>query len=126
MAIQLWWIIQKDLICEYRARRAWPRMLLLGLVVVVAVANIPFVGGLLRLLIGLAGMGLVITTVLPLHHPVDLAEVVSSLDIITGGNMALVAALGYRACGVGNLPGQYSVVAADCFVDLPPRPGPGA
>ena len=38
--------------------------LLLGLVVVVAVMNIPFVGGLLRLLIGLAGMGLVISTLL--------------------------------------------------------------
>lgn len=36
--------------------------LLLGLVVVVAVMNLPFVGGLLRLLIGLVGMGLVITT----------------------------------------------------------------
>ena len=33
MATKLWWIIQKDLICEYRARRAWPRMLLLGFVV---------------------------------------------------------------------------------------------
>lgn len=33
MAIKLWWIIQKDLICEYRARRAWPHMLLLGFVV---------------------------------------------------------------------------------------------
>lgn len=33
LATKLWWIIQKDLICEYRARRAWPRMLLLGFVV---------------------------------------------------------------------------------------------
>jgi alkanesulfonate monooxygenase SsuD/methylene tetrahydromethanopterin reductase-like flavin-dependent oxidoreductase (luciferase family) len=49
-----------------------------------------------RLAADAEGMGLVITTVLPLHHPVNLAEVVSSLDIITGGNMALVAALGYR------------------------------
>ena len=31
--------------------------------------------------------------------------------------MTSLAALGYRACGVGNLPGQYAVVAADCFVD---------
>jgi cytoskeletal protein CcmA (bactofilin family) len=36
--------------------------LLLGLVLVIAVMNIPFVGGLLRLLIGLVGMGLVIST----------------------------------------------------------------
>lgn len=33
MATKLWWIIQKDLICEYRARRAWPCMILLGVVV---------------------------------------------------------------------------------------------
>ncbi len=38
--------------------------LLLGLVLVVAVMNLPFVAGLMRLLVGLAGMGLVITTVL--------------------------------------------------------------
>jgi heme exporter protein B len=30
---RLWWIIQKDLVGEYRARQAWPRMLVLGLVV---------------------------------------------------------------------------------------------
>ena len=36
--------------------------LLLGLVVVVVLMNLPFVGGLLRVLVGLAGMGLVITT----------------------------------------------------------------
>jgi heme exporter protein B len=31
--MKLWWIIQKDLVCEYRTRQAWPRMLLLGFVV---------------------------------------------------------------------------------------------
>jgi anti-sigma factor RsiW len=36
--------------------------LLLGLAVVIVLMNLPFVGGLLRLLIGLVGMGLVITT----------------------------------------------------------------
>jgi len=36
--------------------------LLLGLVVVVAGMNVPWIGGLLRLLVGLTGMGLVITT----------------------------------------------------------------
>ncbi len=36
--------------------------LLLGLLLLVAAMNVPFVGGLVRLLIGLAGMGLVITT----------------------------------------------------------------
>ena len=36
--------------------------LLLGLVIIVSVMNVPWVGGLLRLLIGLTGMGLLITT----------------------------------------------------------------
>ena len=31
--MKLWWIVQKDLVSEYRTRQAWPRMLLLGLVV---------------------------------------------------------------------------------------------
>lgn len=35
MVAQLWWMISKDLITEYRARRAWPAMLLLGVVVAV-------------------------------------------------------------------------------------------
>jgi len=30
---KLWWIIHKDLICECRARRVWPAMLLMGIVV---------------------------------------------------------------------------------------------
>ena len=33
MAAKLWWIIQKDMVSEYRARQAWPRMLLLGILV---------------------------------------------------------------------------------------------
>ncbi len=33
MAAKLWWIMQKDLTCEYRARRAWPAMVLLGALV---------------------------------------------------------------------------------------------
>jgi hypothetical protein len=41
---------------------AFGAALLLGLAIVVVVMNLPFVGGLLRLLIGLVGMGLVITT----------------------------------------------------------------
>ncbi len=32
---QLWYMIRKDLLCEMRAKRAWPAMLLLGLVVAV-------------------------------------------------------------------------------------------
>lgn len=40
--------------------------LLLGLVIVLVAMNLPFVGGLLRLLIGLTGMGLVVTTSLDL------------------------------------------------------------
>ncbi len=30
---KLWWMIHKDLICECRARRVWPAMLLMGIVV---------------------------------------------------------------------------------------------
>jgi heme exporter protein B len=33
MAAKLWWIIHKDLVSEWRARRAWPAMLLFGMVV---------------------------------------------------------------------------------------------
>ena len=35
MAAKLWWLIQKDLITEIRSKRAWPAMLLLGVVVAV-------------------------------------------------------------------------------------------
>lgn len=35
MAAKLWWIIQKDLLSEYRAARVWPTMLLFGIVVAV-------------------------------------------------------------------------------------------
>jgi len=30
---KLWWLIEKDLLTEYRARRVWPAMLLFGIVV---------------------------------------------------------------------------------------------
>lgn len=33
MAAKLWWIIHKDLTCEYRARLVWPAMALLGALV---------------------------------------------------------------------------------------------
>lgn len=42
------------------------------------------------------GMGIVATMLVPLHHPVDLAERVATMDIITGGRFVLSAALGYR------------------------------
>ncbi len=35
MANQLWWLIHKDLVVEYRTRQAWPAMLLLGVIVAV-------------------------------------------------------------------------------------------
>lgn len=35
MANKLWWLIQKDLLVEYRTRQAWPVMLLLGVIVAV-------------------------------------------------------------------------------------------
>lgn len=41
-------------------------------------------------------MELAATVLVPLHHPVDLAERVATLDIITGGRFILIAALGYR------------------------------
>lgn len=41
-------------------------------------------------------MGVVATLLLPLHNPVDLAERVATMDIITGGRFILSAALGYR------------------------------
>ena len=42
------------------------------------------------------GMGLVATLLVPLHQPVDLAERVATMDVITGGRFILSAALGYR------------------------------
>jgi heme exporter protein B len=35
VAAQIWWIIHKDLVSEWRSRRAWPAMILLGIVVAV-------------------------------------------------------------------------------------------
>lgn len=35
MAAQIWWLIHKDLVSEWRSRRAWPAMILLGIVVAV-------------------------------------------------------------------------------------------
>jgi heme exporter protein B len=32
---QIWWMIRKDLVSEWRSRRAWPAMILLGIVVAV-------------------------------------------------------------------------------------------
>ncbi len=42
------------------------------------------------------GMSLVATLLVPTHHPVDLAERVATMDVITGGRFILSAALGYR------------------------------
>ena len=42
------------------------------------------------------GMDQVLTAVLPLYNPVDLAEQVASLDVITNGHAILAVALGYR------------------------------
>ena len=42
------------------------------------------------------GMGVVATLLIPLHHPVDLAERAATMDILTGGRFVLSAALGYR------------------------------
>ena len=42
------------------------------------------------------GLDVVTTAVLPLHHPVEVAEQVATLAVITGGHAALATALGYR------------------------------
>lgn len=42
------------------------------------------------------GMQIVATLLIPLQHPVDLAEQMATLDIITGGNFIVAGALGYR------------------------------
>ena len=42
------------------------------------------------------GLDVVTTAVLPLHHPVEVAEQVATLDVITGGHAVLATALGYR------------------------------
>ena len=65
MIAHFWWIIHKDLLSEFRTRRAWPAMLLLG-VVVALVFSIQMdllphqeqrlIGGLLWLAIFFAGM----------------------------------------------------------------------
>ena len=65
MVKNLWWIFHKDLITEFRARRVWPVMLLLGVVVAlvfgIQMELLPqqkqqLVGGLLWLAIFFAGM----------------------------------------------------------------------
>ena len=45
MAAQIWWMIHKDLVLEWRSRRAWPAMILLGIVVAVVFSlqiDLPF------------------------------------------------------------------------------------
>ncbi len=65
LVASVWWIIHKDLVSEYRARRVWPAMLLLGTVVVfvfsIQMDLLPqqkqrLVGGLLWLAVFFAGM----------------------------------------------------------------------
>jgi heme exporter protein B len=61
----LWWIIHKDLVTEFRARQAWPAMILLGLLMAVVFAAqmelLPeqksrIVGALLWLAVAFAGL----------------------------------------------------------------------
>ncbi len=65
MAKKLWWLIHKDLVSECRARRVWPAMALLGIVVALVFSiqmDLPpsqkreVIGGLLWLAIFFAGM----------------------------------------------------------------------
>jgi heme exporter protein B len=64
MAAKLWWLVSKDLVSECRARRVWPAMLLLGLLVALTFSvqmDLPpqeqrrIIGGLLWLAIFFAG-----------------------------------------------------------------------
>lgn len=41
-------------------------------------------------------MEIVGTLLIPLHHPIDLAERIATMDVITNGKFVLAAALGYR------------------------------
>jgi len=61
----IWWIVHKDLVTEFRARRVWPTMLLLGIVVALVFCvqmeslshqRQQIIGGLLWLAIFFAGM----------------------------------------------------------------------
>ena len=65
MVARFWWIIHKDLVSEFRARRVWPVMLLMGVVVALVFSLqmdlLPdqrqcIVGGLLWLAVFFAGM----------------------------------------------------------------------
>jgi heme exporter protein B len=65
VATKLWWIVHKDLVSEWRARQAWPAMLVLGVVVVFVFSlqmdllpeqKPALVGGLLWLAIFFAGV----------------------------------------------------------------------
>ena len=65
MAKKLWWMIHKDLVSECRARRVWPAMALLGIVVALVFSiqmdlatnqKREMIGGLLWLAIFFAGM----------------------------------------------------------------------
>jgi alkanesulfonate monooxygenase SsuD/methylene tetrahydromethanopterin reductase-like flavin-dependent oxidoreductase (luciferase family) len=42
------------------------------------------------------GLALGFVGILPLHHPVELAEQMATLDVISGGRLVLAAALGWR------------------------------
>jgi alkanesulfonate monooxygenase SsuD/methylene tetrahydromethanopterin reductase-like flavin-dependent oxidoreductase (luciferase family) len=42
------------------------------------------------------GMDLGMVGILPLHHPVELAEQLATLDVISGGRLVLAAAIGWR------------------------------
>ena len=65
MLTNIWWIVHKDLVTEFRARRVWPTMLLLGIVVGLVFSvqmealsdqKQRIIGGLLWLAIFFAGM----------------------------------------------------------------------
>lgn len=69
-------------------------------------AAFPFLG---RLAAEAEGMTLVAVSVLPLHHPVHVAEDGATLDAICGGRFVLAAALGYREIemdALGIAPGE--------------------
>jgi len=62
-----------------------------------------------RLASEVPGMELGMVGILPLYHPVELAEQISTLDVICGGKFVLAAAIGWRDFqfrGFGVPPGQ--------------------
>ncbi|HZV49769.1 MAG TPA: LLM class flavin-dependent oxidoreductase, partial [Candidatus Dormibacteraeota bacterium] len=63
-------------------------------------------------------MRLLTTLLLPLHHPVELAELAATVDVITGGRLIIAAGRGYREVeyrAFGVRPGQVTGRMVECI-----------